>query len=96
MSGLSHSPSVCFSGLDEVRVSTIHLAAMMLEPTTDWSIGVPQGIIQPYKWKATEVIKSRDSSGSSTEEEKDLYTNLQSLYKAFCKESVVLTWFLIL
>lgn len=75
MSGLAHFPSVCFSGLDEVHVSTIHLAAKMLEPSTDWSIGVPQGIIEPYKWKATEVIKPRDSNGSSRVAEKDLYTD---------------------
>lgn len=73
MSGHPHSPGACFSGLDEVHVSTIHLAAKMLELTTDWSIGVPQGIIQPYKWKATEVIKPRDSC--SREEEKDLNTD---------------------
>lgn len=81
MSGPSHSPSVCFSGLDEVHVSTIHLAAKMLEPTTDWSIGVPQGIIQPYKWKATEVIKPRDSSSREAEK---TYTQTQSLLQRKC------------
>lgn len=90
MSGFSHSQSVYFSGWDEVQVSPIHLAAKMLEPTTDWSIGVPQGIMQLYKWKATEVIKPRDSSRSRDKK------RLEHRLKPFCKDSAVLTRLLIL
>lgn len=81
MSGLSRSQSVYFSGWDEVHVSTIHLAAKMLEPTADWSIGVPQGIMQLYKWKATEVIKPRDSNSSK---ERKRLEQTQSLLQRKC------------
>lgn len=74
MSGFSHSQSVYVSGWDEVQVSPIHLAAKMLEPTTDWSIGVPQGITQLYKWKATEVIKAR-TAAAARRQKKDLNTD---------------------